>query len=125
MATAAKRPRAGGLTVVSRPASMRVGEASVVAKGAWHAQDSLAIGAPSPLFQHQLLTPTVSGTADHARTLHTEPAHRTSPRGRHQARLNGMTGGKGHYTIELSHYEAVPPTIQAQLTSQYKVKDED
>jgi elongation factor G len=43
----------------------------------------------------------------------------------YQARLNGMTGGEGSYTIELSHYEAVPPNIQQQLTSQYKVKEED
>jgi len=43
----------------------------------------------------------------------------------YQARLNGMTGGEGRYTLELSHYEAVPPNIQQQLTSQYKVKEED
>ena len=43
----------------------------------------------------------------------------------YQARLNGMTGGQGRYTIELSHYEAVPPSVQAQLTGQYKVKDDD
>lgn len=43
----------------------------------------------------------------------------------YQARLNGMTGGQGRYTIELSHYEAVPPNIQQQLASQYKLKDED
>jgi elongation factor G len=43
----------------------------------------------------------------------------------YQARLNGMTGGQGRYTIELSHYEAVPPTVQQQLMGQYKVKDED
>jgi elongation factor G len=43
----------------------------------------------------------------------------------YQARLNGMTGGQGRYTLELSHYEAVPPAIQTQLTSQYKIKDED
>jgi elongation factor G len=43
----------------------------------------------------------------------------------YQARLNGMTGGQGRYTLELSHYEAVPPSIQTQLTSQYKIKDED
>ncbi len=43
----------------------------------------------------------------------------------YQARLNGMTGGQGRYTLELSHYEAVPPSIQVQLASQYKVKDED
>jgi len=43
----------------------------------------------------------------------------------YQARLNGMTGGQGRYTLELSHYEAVPPSAQAALTSQYQVKDED
>jgi elongation factor G len=43
----------------------------------------------------------------------------------YQARLNGMTGGQGRYTLEFSHYEAVPPSVQTQLTSQYKVKDED
>ena len=43
----------------------------------------------------------------------------------YQARLNGMTGGQGRYTIALSHYEAVPPTIQQQLMGQYKVKEED
>ncbi len=43
----------------------------------------------------------------------------------YQARLNGMTGGQGRYTLELSHYEAVPPSIQLQLSSQYKIKDED
>lgn len=43
----------------------------------------------------------------------------------YQARLNGMTGGQGRYTLELSHYEAVPPNIQQQLMGQYKVKEED
>lgn len=43
----------------------------------------------------------------------------------YQARLNGMTGGQGRYTLELSHYEAVPPSIQTQLTSQFKIKEED
>ncbi|MFL6663344.1 MAG: elongation factor G [Rhizobacter sp.] len=43
----------------------------------------------------------------------------------YQARLNGMTGGEGRYTLELSHYEAVPPSIQQQLMGQYKVKDEE
>lgn len=43
----------------------------------------------------------------------------------YQARLNGMTGGQGRYTIELSHYEAVPPTIQQQLAGQYKLKDDE
>ncbi len=43
----------------------------------------------------------------------------------YQARLNGMTGGQGRYTLEMSHYEAVPPTVQQQLMGQYKIKDED
>jgi elongation factor G len=36
-----------------------------------------------------------------------------------------MTGGHGSYTLALSHYEAVPPAVQAQLVSQYKVKEEE
>ena len=43
----------------------------------------------------------------------------------YQARLNGMTGGQGRYALELSHYEPVPPTLQAQLASQYKLKDDE
>lgn len=43
----------------------------------------------------------------------------------YQARLNGMTGGQGRYTLELSHYEAVPPSVQHQLMGQYQAKDED
>jgi elongation factor G len=41
----------------------------------------------------------------------------------YQSRLNAMTSGQGRYTIELSHYEAVPPTTQQQLMSQHKVRD--
>jgi elongation factor G len=43
----------------------------------------------------------------------------------YQNRLNAMTAGQGRYTIELSHYEAVPPTVQQQLVSLHQVKDED
>jgi elongation factor G len=43
----------------------------------------------------------------------------------YQARLNGMTGGRGQYTLELSHYDAVPAPAQALLTSQFQVRDED
>jgi elongation factor G len=39
----------------------------------------------------------------------------------YQSRLNALTSGQGRYTLSLSHYEAVPPTIQQQLTSQHKV----
>ncbi|WHZ13064.1 MAG: elongation factor G-like protein [Burkholderiaceae bacterium] len=43
----------------------------------------------------------------------------------YQSRLNAMTGGQGRYSIEFSRYEPVPPTVQAQLASQYKVKEEE
>jgi elongation factor G len=43
----------------------------------------------------------------------------------YQSRLNAMTSGQGRYTIELSHYEAVPPGVQAQLVSQHQVKDDE
>jgi elongation factor G len=43
----------------------------------------------------------------------------------YQSRLNAMTAGQGRYTLALSHYEAVPPTVQQQLTSQYQARDDD
>jgi elongation factor G len=43
----------------------------------------------------------------------------------YQPRLNAMTAGQGRYALALSHYDAVPPNVQVQLTSQYKVKDEE
>jgi elongation factor G len=43
----------------------------------------------------------------------------------YQTRLNAMTSGQGRYTLALSHYDPVPPNAQAQLVSQYHVKDED
>ncbi|KNZ34106.1 MAG: elongation factor G [Methylibium sp. NZG] len=43
----------------------------------------------------------------------------------YQARLNGLTGGQGRCTIALSHYEAVPPTIQQQLMGKYKAADDE
>jgi elongation factor G len=43
----------------------------------------------------------------------------------YQSRLNAMTSGQGRYTIELSHYEAVPPNVQVQLVSQHQVKDDE
>jgi len=41
----------------------------------------------------------------------------------YQSRLNAMTSGQGRYTIELSHYEAVPPATQQTLMGQHKVRD--
>ncbi|MCG7870840.1 MAG: elongation factor G [Candidatus Thiodiazotropha lotti] len=35
----------------------------------------------------------------------------------YSTQLKAMTGGEGSYTIEFSHYEAVPPNIQKQLRS--------
>jgi elongation factor G len=43
----------------------------------------------------------------------------------YQSRLNAMTSGQGRYTIELSHYEAVPPAMQQTLMGQHRVRDED
>ena len=43
----------------------------------------------------------------------------------YQSRLNAMTGGQGRYSIEFSRYDPVPPTVQAQLAGQYKVKEEE
>jgi elongation factor G len=43
----------------------------------------------------------------------------------YQSRLNAMTAGQGRYTLALSHYEAVPPTVQTQLTSQHKVHEDE
>jgi elongation factor G len=45
--------------------------------------------------------------------------------GGYQNRLNAMTAGQGRYTIVLSHYEAVPPAVQQQLTSGFKGHDDE
>ena len=42
----------------------------------------------------------------------------------YQPRLNALTGGQGRYTVALSHYEAVPPSVQQQLVAAYRVHDE-
>jgi len=39
----------------------------------------------------------------------------------YQTRLKSLTGGHGSYSIELSHYEPVPPHTQAELVKMYKV----
>jgi elongation factor G len=43
----------------------------------------------------------------------------------YQSRLNAMTSGQGHYSIEHAHYEAVPPAVQQELMGLHKVRDED
>ena len=43
----------------------------------------------------------------------------------YQSRLKSLTGGQGSYTIEFSHYAAVPPPIQQKLMAQHKVHEEE
>jgi elongation factor G len=44
----------------------------------------------------------------------------------YQSQLKSVTGGQGSYTMELSHYEPVPPNVQQQIVAAYKPKqDED
>jgi elongation factor G len=43
----------------------------------------------------------------------------------YQTELKAMTGGRGRYTIEFSHYEAVPASVQRQLVDAYKPHAED
>ena len=44
----------------------------------------------------------------------------------YQARLKSITGGQGSYSIALSHYAPVPPTVQQQLAAAHKpAGDED
>jgi elongation factor G len=41
----------------------------------------------------------------------------------YQTRLNSLTGGQGNFTLAFSHYEPVPPNLQAQLAAQYRPRD--
>jgi elongation factor G len=43
----------------------------------------------------------------------------------YHSRLKSLTAGQGSYTLELSHYEQVPPNVQQALVSQYKPHAED
>ncbi|MBT9527581.1 MAG: elongation factor G [Rhizobacter sp.] len=43
----------------------------------------------------------------------------------YQTQLNGLTGGEGRYTIELSHYDPVPPNQQTALANQFKPREDD
>ena len=66
----------------------------------------------------------VSGTTSATGALAVVAQAPLSELASYQSRLNALTGGQGRYTIEFSHYEPVPANIQAQLASQYRVKDE-
>jgi elongation factor G len=35
------------------------------------------------------------------------------------ARIKSMTGGLGAWSMELSHYEPAPPSLQQQLSAEY------
>jgi elongation factor G len=43
----------------------------------------------------------------------------------YQSRLKSLTGGEGTYSMELSHYDPVPPRKQQELVSMYKRVEED
>jgi elongation factor G len=59
---------------------------------------------------------------------HSLPGHRTrltalvplSELTDYQARLKSLTGGEGTYTMDLSHYDPVPPRKQQELTARFK-----
>ena len=43
----------------------------------------------------------------------------------YQTELKAMTGGRGRYTIEFSHYDAVPANVQRQLVDAFKPRAEE
>jgi len=43
----------------------------------------------------------------------------------YQSRLRSVTGGQGAYTMEFSHYAPVPPQVQQELASQFKLQQEE
>jgi elongation factor G len=43
----------------------------------------------------------------------------------YQSQLKSVTGGQGSFSMELSHYDPVPPQVQQQIAGQYKPKAED
>lgn len=68
----------------------------------------------------------VSGTANGAAgTMVVRGQAPLSELASYPSRLNAMTSGQGRYTVALSHHEPVPPTVQAQLLSQFSVRDDD
>ncbi|MHC4528995.1 MAG: elongation factor G, partial [Planctomycetota bacterium] len=42
----------------------------------------------------------------------------------YNSQLKSVTGGRGSYSMSLSHYEAVPANVQAQIVAQYGKKKE-
>jgi elongation factor G len=41
------------------------------------------------------------------------------------SQLKSVTGGQGSYTMELSHYDVVPPNVQQQIVAAHKPKEEE
>jgi elongation factor G len=39
--------------------------------------------------------------------------------------LSSITGGRGSYTIELSHYDIVPGNVMQEIVAKTKVKEEE
>ncbi len=39
--------------------------------------------------------------------------------------LNALTGGRGSYTLEFSHYQSLPPHLQKSLAAEHKPREED
>jgi elongation factor G len=42
-----------------------------------------------------------------------------------QSRLKSLTGGRGSYSIEFSHYAQVPPQQQGQMAAKFRLHEED
>lgn len=43
----------------------------------------------------------------------------------YQSQLKSVTGGQGSFTMELSHYDPVPPNLQQQIAAQYQPHEEE
>ena len=43
----------------------------------------------------------------------------------YQSQIKSVTGGQGSYSMEFSHYEAVPPQVQQQIVAAYQPKVEE
>jgi elongation factor G len=43
----------------------------------------------------------------------------------YQSQLKSVTGGQGSYTLEFSHYDAIPAHVQQQIVSEYKPRAEE
>ena len=43
----------------------------------------------------------------------------------YNSQLKSVTGGQGSYSMELSHYEPVPPNVQQQIAAQYARKESE